>query len=36
MFMMTAAAGMDGDGDASVARMIAQITGIELPPAKAS
>lgn len=36
MFLMTAAAGMDGDDDASVARMIAQITGIELPPAKAS
>ncbi len=36
MFLMTAAAGMDGDDDASVARMIAQITGIELPKAKKS
>ncbi len=34
MFLMTAAAGMDGDDDASVARMIAQITGLELPPVK--
>jgi L-threonate 2-dehydrogenase len=31
MFLMTAAAGMDGDDDASVARMIADITGLELP-----
>eukprot|EP01037_Dinobryon_pediforme_P014068 gene14068-14186_t len=31
MFLMTAAAGMDGDDDASVARMIAQMTGLELP-----
>ena len=31
MFLMTAAAGMDGDDDASVARMIAEITGLELP-----
>jgi L-threonate 2-dehydrogenase len=36
MFLMTAAAGMDGDDDASVARMIAEITGLELPPTKAS
>jgi L-threonate 2-dehydrogenase len=36
MFLMTAAAGMDSDDDASVARMIAQITGLELPPSKAS
>lgn len=36
MFLMTAAAGMDGDDDASVARMIAEITGLELPPQKAS
>ena len=33
MFLMTAAAGMGGDDDASVARMIAQITGLELPEA---
>ncbi len=31
MFLMTAADGMDGDDDASVARMIAQITGLDLP-----
>jgi L-threonate 2-dehydrogenase len=36
MFLMTAAAGMDSDDDASVARMIAQITGLELPLSKAS
>lgn len=36
MFLMTAAAGMDGDDDASVARMIAEITGLELPLQKAS
>lgn len=36
MFLMTAAAGMDGDDDASVARMIADITGLELPPKKLS
>lgn len=36
MFLMTAAAGMDNDDDASVARMIADVTGLELPPAKAS
>lgn len=36
MFLMTAAAGMDGDDDASVARMIAEITGLDLPPQKAS
>ncbi len=31
LFLMTAAAGMGGDDDASVARLIAQITGLELP-----
>jgi len=31
MFLMTAAAGMGSDDDASVARMIAEITGLELP-----
>ncbi len=31
MFLMTAAAGMERDDDASVARMIANITGLELP-----
>ena len=31
MFLMTAAAGMERDDDASVARMIAEITGVELP-----
>ena len=31
MFLMTAAAGMGGDDDASVARMIARVTGLELP-----
>ena len=31
MFVMTAAAGMGKDDDASVARLIAQITGVELP-----
>jgi 3-hydroxyisobutyrate dehydrogenase len=31
MFLMTAAAGMGRDDDASPARLIAQITGIELP-----
>jgi len=31
MFLMTAAAGMGRDDDASVARLIAQITGLELP-----
>ena len=36
MFLMTAAAGMDGDDDTSVARMIAEITGLELPPQKVS
>ena len=36
MFIMTAAAGMEGDDDASVARMIARMTGLELPaPAEA-
>jgi len=34
MFLMTAAAGMGKDDDASPARLIAQITGIELPAAK--
>ena len=31
MFLMTAAAGMERDDDASVARMIAGLTGLELP-----
>jgi 3-hydroxyisobutyrate dehydrogenase len=31
MFLMTAAAGMERDDDASVARMIAEMTGLELP-----
>jgi L-threonate 2-dehydrogenase len=31
MFLMTAASGMERDDDASVARMIAEITGLELP-----
>ena len=31
MFLMTAASGKEGDDDASVARMIAEITGLELP-----
>ena len=34
MFIMTAAAGMDRDDDASVARMIAQVTGVKLPDPK--
>jgi putative dehydrogenase len=34
MFLMTAAAGMAKDDDASVARMIAKMTGIELPDPK--
>lgn len=34
MFLMTAAAGMGKDDDASPARLIAQITGIDLPAAK--
>lgn len=34
MFLMTAAAGMGKDDDSSVARLIAQITGIDLPKAK--
>jgi 3-hydroxyisobutyrate dehydrogenase len=34
MFLMTAAAKMEKDDDASVARMIAKITGVELPSAK--
>lgn len=33
MFLMTAAAGMERDDDASVARMIAEMTGLELPAA---
>ena len=33
MFLMTAAAGMERDDDASVARMIAEVTGLELPAA---
>lgn len=33
MFLMTAASGMAKDDDASVARMIARMTGIDLPPA---
>ncbi len=31
MFLMTAAAGMGRDDDASVARLIAQVTGLDLP-----
>lgn len=34
LFLMTAAAGMGRDDDASVARMIAQLTGLTLPEAK--
>jgi len=34
MFLMTAAAGMARDDDASVARLYAQIAGLELPEAK--
>jgi len=34
MFLMTAAAGMDRDDDASVARAIAAITGVTLPAVK--
>lgn len=34
MFLMTAAAGMGRDDDASPARLIAQITGIDLPATK--
>jgi 3-hydroxyisobutyrate dehydrogenase len=34
MFLMTAAAGMGKDDDASVARLYAQVTGVALPPAK--
>jgi 3-hydroxyisobutyrate dehydrogenase len=36
MFLMTAAAGMDRDDDASVARMIASVTGLALPTMKAA
>ncbi|MBZ0261975.1 MAG: NAD-binding protein [Hyphomicrobiales bacterium] len=35
MFLMAAAAGMERDDDASVARMIAEMTGLELPKASA-
>ena len=35
MFLMTAAAGMERDDDASVARMIAEMTSLELPKASA-
>ncbi len=31
LFLMTAAAGMGRDDDASVARLIAQMTGLDLP-----
>jgi 3-hydroxyisobutyrate dehydrogenase len=31
MFVMTAAAGMGRDDDASIARLIAKVTGIALP-----
>jgi 3-hydroxyisobutyrate dehydrogenase len=34
MFLMTAAGGMGRDDDASVARMIAKMTGIDLPEAR--
>lgn len=34
LFLMTAAAGMDRDDDASVARMIAEVTGVALPEVK--
>jgi 3-hydroxyisobutyrate dehydrogenase len=34
MFLATAAAGMERDDDSSVARMIARITGVELPAPK--
>lgn len=34
LFLMTAAAGMGRDDDASVARMIAKMTGLELPEAQ--
>ena len=36
MFLMTAASGMGDDDDSSVARMIAHVTGLELPPTKKS
>jgi L-threonate 2-dehydrogenase len=36
MFLMTAAAGMGGDDDASVARLYASVTGLDLPGAKKS
>ena len=35
MFLMTAAAGMERDDDASVARMLADLAGVALPGAKA-
>jgi 3-hydroxyisobutyrate dehydrogenase len=31
MFLMTSAAGMGRDDDASVARMYARVTGVKLP-----
>jgi 3-hydroxyisobutyrate dehydrogenase len=34
MFLMTAAAGMERDDDASVARLLANIAGVKLPEAK--
>jgi 3-hydroxyisobutyrate dehydrogenase len=34
MFIATAANGMEQDDDSSVARMIANLTGIELPASK--
>jgi 3-hydroxyisobutyrate dehydrogenase len=34
LFLMTAAAGMGRDDDASVARMIAKMTGLALPEAQ--
>lgn len=36
MFLMTAASGMGKDDDASVARLYAQVTGLDLPVAKKS
>ncbi|MDI6839107.1 MAG: NAD(P)-dependent oxidoreductase, partial [Rhizobiaceae bacterium] len=33
MFIMTSAAGMGRDDDASVARLLAQVSGLELPEA---
>jgi putative dehydrogenase len=34
LFLATAAAGMAGDDDASIARMIAQVSGVQLPQPK--